>query len=108
MVIDKSLFEINIVKEFLDDYLIKYIEKILLDKGNLLDYVKVIIKDVFNDGVNYIYVVGVDILIYNIINYLNDIGRNDVMFFCCNNFKMCCGEGICGVCIVRFVGYKVR
>ena len=108
IVIDKSPFETNIAKELLNDYSTKYTEKILLDKGNLSDYAKVVIKDALNDGVNYIHVAGADILTYNIINYLNDIDRNDVMLSCCNNFKMCCGEGICGACTARFAGHKVR
>ena len=108
VVIDKSPFEVNFASELLDDYKIKMSENSLLDKGKLSDHAKVIIKDALNDGAKYIHVAGADILTYSVINYLNDIDRNDVSLSCCNNFKMCCGEGICGACTSRFSGHRVK
>ena len=108
VVIDKSPFEVNFASELLDDYKIKISENSLLDKGKLSDHAKVIIKDALNNGAKYIHVAGADILTYSVINYLNDIDRNDVSLSCCNNFKMCCGEGICGACTSRFSGHRVK
>lgn len=108
VVIDKSPFKVNFASELLDDYNIKTSENLLLDKGKLSDYAKVIIKDALGDGVKYIHVAGADILTYGVVNYLNDIDRNDVSLSCCNNFKMCCGEGICGACTSRFSGHRVK
>jgi NAD(P)H-flavin reductase len=108
VVIDKSSFEVNFAEEFLEEYKVQASENSLLDKGNLSDHAKVIIKDALSGGVNYIHLAGADILTYNVINYLDEIGRNDVSLSCCNNFKMCCGEGICGACTARFSGHRVK
>ncbi|OOM05923.1 sulfide/dihydroorotate dehydrogenase-like FAD/NAD-binding protein [Clostridium saccharobutylicum] len=108
VVIDKSPFKENFAKEFLDEYNIKISKNFLLDKGKLSDQSKRIIKDALEYGTNYIHIAGADILTYDLINYLNDINRNDVSISCCNNFKMCCGEGICGACTARFSGHRVK
>lgn len=107
--VDTNPFNINFAQEFLDEYEIKTLgNSSLLDKGKLSDYAKVIIQDALKDGVNYIHVGGADILTYNVINYLDEINRKDVSLSCCNNFKMCCGEGICGACTARFSGHRVK
>jgi len=108
LVSDKGSFEVNFASELLKDYPIKIYENNLLDKGILSDYAKVIIKDALEVGVDYIHIAGADILTYGVINYLNDINRNDVSLSCCNNFKMCCGEGICGACTARFSVHRVK
>lgn len=108
VIVDKSPFEENFSKELLDEYKIEVSENSLLEKGKLSDHAKVIIKEALKDGTNYIHVAGADILTYGVINYLNDINRNDVSLSCCNNFKMCCGEGICGACTSRFSGHRVK
>jgi len=108
VVIDKSPFKVNFSDELLNEYKVKVSESNLLDKGKLSDYAKVIIKEALEKGVNYIHVAGADILTFSIINYLNDINRNDISLSCCNNFKMCCGEGICGACTSRFSGHRVK
>ncbi len=105
---DKGSFEVNFVGELMKNYSIDISENNLLDKGNLSDHAKVIIKDALTNGVNYIHIAGADILTYSVINYLDDINRNDVSLSCCNNFKMCCGEGICGACTSRFSGHRVK
>ena len=108
LVIDKNPFEINFASELLNKYNINIFENSLFDKGTLSDHAKVIIKDSLKDGIKYIHIAGADILTYSVINYLNDIDRNDISLSCCNNFKMCCGEGICGACTSRFSGHRVK
>jgi NAD(P)H-flavin reductase len=108
VIIDKSPFNVNFVKDILEYYKINASENMLFDQGKLSDYAKVIIRDALNDGVDYIHIAGADILTYNVINYLNELNRNDVSLSCCNNFKMCCGEGICGACTSRFSGHRVK
>lgn len=107
-VLDKDPFNINFATEFLDKYKIKTSENSLLEKGQLSDHAKVIIKDNLENGVTFIHIAGADILTYSVINYLNEINRNDITLSCCNNFKMCCGEGICGACTSRFSGHRVK
>lgn len=108
VVIDKSPFEVNFSDDLLNSFKVNVSESNLLDKGKLSDHAKVIIKEALEKGVNYIHVAGADILTFCIINYLNDVNRNDVFLSCCNNFKMCCGEGICGACTSRFSGHRVK
>jgi NAD(P)H-flavin reductase len=108
VVIDKNPFEMNFASEFLSQYNLTVSEKSLFEKGKLSDHAKVIIKDSLKENFNYIHIAGADILTYSIINYLKDINRNDVLLSCCNNFKMCCGEGICGACTSRFSGHRVK
>ncbi|WP_160691509.1 sulfide/dihydroorotate dehydrogenase-like FAD/NAD-binding protein [Clostridium sp. C2-6-12] len=108
VIIDKNPFEINFANEFLNKYDVTILENSLFESGKLSDHAKVIIKDSLKEGINYIHIAGADILTYSIINYLNDINRNDVSLSCCNNFKMCCGEGICGACTSRFSGHRVK
>ncbi|WP_297423720.1 sulfide/dihydroorotate dehydrogenase-like FAD/NAD-binding protein [Clostridium sp.] len=108
VIIDKNPFNINFATELLNEYNVDLTENSLLDKGNLSDRAKVQIKDALKDGVQFIHIAGADILTYSVINYLNDIDRNDVTLSCCNNFKMCCGEGICGACTSRFSGHRVK
>lgn len=108
IVIDKSPFDDNFANELLNDYNLKIKESILLEKGMLSDHAKVIIKDSINNGTTLIHIAGADILTHNIIKYLDEINRRDIKLSCCNNFKMCCGEGICGACTARFSGHRVK
>lgn len=108
VVIDKSPFEEIFCKEILDEYKIKVSENALLKSGKLSDYAKGIIKDALKEGTNYIHIAGADILTYDVINYLDDINTNDVSLSCCNNFKICCVEGVCGVCTSKFSGDRVK
>ena len=106
--IDTRPFEVNFAKDLFNQYKINESEISMLDKGKLSDHCKVIIKDALSEGVKYIHIGGADILSYHVIEYLNEINRNDVSLSCCNNFKMCCGEGICGACTARFSGHRVK
>ena len=44
----------------------------------------------------------------NVIDFLDELERQDIDSSCCNNFKMCCGEGVCGSCTARFSGHRVK
>ena len=51
---------------------------------------------------------GADILTYTLLDFLDSTGNRDIKVSCCNNAKMCCGEGVCGSCTARFSGHKVK
>ncbi len=111
LIIDKASFDSEVVKfatDKLNTRLVNYSEKLLLEKGKLSDSGKVLIKEAVDNNIKYIHVSGADILTYEVISYLNEIEGQHVSLSCCNNFKMCCGEGICGACTIRFTGHKVR
>ena len=99
-------------KEFIDEFISKYDTKNneinLLDKGELTKECKKLIKDSLNSGTNYIHTAGADILSLRVIEFLDSLNRKDVLLSCCNNFKMCCGEGICGACTARYKGHRVK
>lgn len=107
--IDKASYKNIFAKEYLDKYNIVPKETTLLDKGNLSDEGKFIIKNAIQDkNISHIHLAGADILTYTVIEYLDELNRSDITLSCCNNFKMCCGEGICGACTARFAGHKVK
>lgn len=109
LILDNTPYKDNYVKDYLDEYDVKINNEILIDKGELSDESKVIIKSLINEkDIKYIHVAGADILTVKLIEYLNSIDRKDIKLSCCNNIKMCCGEGICGSCTVRFSGHRVK
>ncbi|WP_291650880.1 sulfide/dihydroorotate dehydrogenase-like FAD/NAD-binding protein [Clostridium sp.] len=109
LILDKAPYRDSYVKEFLSEYDVNVIEESVLDKGQLTDEVKVLIKSYIKDkNVNYIHIAGADILTVKIIDYLDNIQGEDIKLSCCNNIKMCCGEGVCGSCTARFSGHRVK
>ena len=107
--IDKAPFNTNFAIDKLSDYNIEDREISLLEKGELTCECKRAIKEAIeNNNVTLIHLAGADILTYKVIDYLDELKRDDILLSCCNNFKMCCGEGICGACTARFAGHKVK
>ncbi len=94
--------------EFLEKYNVKNVSKSMLEKGELSKECKDIINKSIENEVLYIHIAGADILTLKVIEYLDSLNRNDILLSCCNNFKMCCGEGICGACTARYKGHKVK
>lgn len=93
LILDKAPYTDNYVQEYLSEYDVNVIEESVLDKGQLTDEVKVLIKSYIKDkNVNYIHIAGADILTVKIIDYLDKIQGEDIKLSCCNNIKMCCGE----------------
>ena len=60
------------------------------------------------NNISLIHIAGADILTYSVIDFLDSLDRKDIDLSCCNNFKMCCGEGVCGSCTARFSGHRVK
>lgn len=95
---------------FVKDYLQKYNCKIyycdLLKNGELTDEGKKVIDEIIKtNDVNLVHISAQDILIYLIVNYIKD---EKIKLSCCNNAKMCCGEGVCGCCTARYKGHKIK
>ena len=85
------------------------IVKNLIEKGKLSPEAKVAIKSIIGyNNISLIHIAGADILTYDVIEYLDYLDRQDIDLSCCNNFKMCCGEGVCGACTARFSGHRVK
>ncbi len=108
IIMDKSPYKEVYVDEYLAQYTDGYEEINTIDKGKLSDEIKKTIEEAIKNGVKLIHVAGADILSYKVIEYLDSINEKDVKVSCCNNAKMCCGEGVCGSCTARFQGHRVK
>ena len=106
LLLDKQPFKDIYVSEWLDKLNIVPQEMNLIEKGQLSPEGKVAIKSIVKyNNISLIHIAGADILTYSIIDSLE---RQDIDLSCCNNFKMCCGEGVCGSCTARFSGHRVK
>lgn len=100
--------EYDFINKYLEKYKVKVIRDKLFDSGELSDNLKLNLNNDIEKNIKFIYSAGADIMIKKIIEYLDEKKRKDILLACCNNFTMCCGEGICGACAVRFKGGIVR
>lgn len=104
-IIDKTNFNNVFIKNYLDMCNATLIECSVFSKGDLTEEFK---KSLFNiikdENVNLIHCAAQDIIIYKALNLIED----SINFSCSNNAKMCCGEGVCGTCTVRYKGQVVK
>lgn len=111
-IVDKCNYEDIFIREYLNMCNSTIIECNTMDEGKLsLNLKEIIINIAKDEGVNLIHCSGPDILIYNVLNFIeenSDDKLKDVKYSCCNNAKMCCGEGICGTCCTRFKGHVTK
>lgn len=104
-IIDKVPYKDIFVKDYLDMYNCQVIEANTLVKGELDEGLKDIIEDLLSkENINLVHCDGADILNLKISEYIKDRAKVS----CCNNAKMCCGEGVCGSCSARFSGRVVK
>ncbi|MBU3103022.1 sulfide/dihydroorotate dehydrogenase-like FAD/NAD-binding protein [Clostridium gasigenes] len=109
LLLDKEPYKDNYVKEYLDKYNVTPIFMNTIDKGDISSECKSMINTFISEkNISNIHIAGADILTYKIIDYMNEINDTKVLLSCCNNTKMCCGEGICGSCTTRFSGHRVK
>lgn len=109
LILDKQPFKEIYVSEWLDKLNIVPQEMNLIEKGELSPEGKVAIKSIVKyNNISLIHIAGADILTYSVIDFLDSLDRQDIDLSCCNNFKMCCGEGVCGSCTARFAGHRVK
>lgn len=107
--VDKGSFKYDFSKEYIEKYNCIEKETNLLNKGLLSEEGKFIIKNsIIDKDIKLIHIAGADVLTYRVIEYLDELDRKDILLSCCNNFKMCCGEGICGACTARYSGHRVK
>lgn len=105
VIIDKVNYKNVFVSSYLEMCNCEVIKCNTLQNGDISEELKKIIDSLLeNENINLIHSSGPDILNYKILNYIGD----RVKFSCCNNAKMCCGEGICGACSTRYKGHKIK
>ncbi|KGM94852.1 hypothetical protein Z968_10700 [Clostridium novyi A str. 4552] len=106
VIIDKGRYSNIFIKEYLDVYDVEIIEcSTLLIDGELTEELKELLSNFLkNEDINLIHCSGADILNYKVMKHIGD----NINYSCCNNAKMCCGEGMCGACTLSYEGDKIR
>lgn len=95
LLIDKELLE----------YQCEVKECSMIEKGELTnEFRELLMKTVEEIKPNIVHVAGPDLLSYKILYALD----SSIPISCCNNARMCCGEGICGSCTVKTNDHKLR
>lgn len=100
--IDKGKEGVEFIRPYIDRYSHVNIYCPIVEKGEISKkFIDIFQKIVVNDKVELVHCDTSDYLIKKIISLTEEIERinnHEVSLSCCNNFKMCCGEGICGSC----------
>ena len=105
ILMDKANYKNTFISKYLELCNCIVINCNTLQSGAISEEFKKIIDNLFeNENINLIHCSGPDILNYKVLEYI----ENKAEFSCCNNAKMCCGEGVCGACSTRFKGHKVK
>lgn len=104
-VLDYSPYNTNYVKDYLELCNVEAINMKIMEKGELTqEFIDVMLKISGDKKLNLVHCDGADKMSHDILSLLSQ----DIPFSCCNNAKMCCGEGICGSCVVKTQDRKQR
>lgn len=105
---DNGEFDEDFINIELNRYSIKIENGSFIENGEITNWAKEKIKQFIDNEGRHIHIGGADITTYKVIEYLDKINKNNIELSCCNNFKMSCGEGICGACTIKYTGDRVR
>ncbi|WP_097025720.1 sulfide/dihydroorotate dehydrogenase-like FAD/NAD-binding protein [Clostridium peptidivorans] len=99
VILDSKPFEGVFIEEYLNFYNAELIQcNVINENGQLTSEFKNIILDIIkNENVGLVHSSAADIVNYNVVNLIGET----IDFSCCNNAKMCCGEGVCGSCSTK-------
>ena len=105
VIMDNTPFE----KLLISDEMLKYgstmINCKMIERGKLTaEFKDIITKKIEELEPNLVHIAGPDLLSYEVLNQVAD----NLPVSCCNNGRMCCGEGICGSCTVKTNDHKLR
>ncbi len=106
--IDMECFEKNFIEDDLKKLNCLVYDIKTIHDGKIsacfMNFVKDIIK---KEKISLISILSSDFIIKTVMEELSEF--NDLLNYCCsNNAKMCCGEGVCGSCSVRYKGNRIR
>ncbi|MFZ7132723.1 MAG: sulfide/dihydroorotate dehydrogenase-like FAD/NAD-binding protein [Eubacteriales bacterium] len=105
LLLDKGKYEEIFIQEYLSTYHVQVIPICTMINGKLtVETIEKIEQLLIDEQVEHIHCAGPDILIKEIIALI----KKRITTSCCNNAKMCCGEGVCGACTTRFEGQVVK
>ncbi len=104
-IIDKSPFKNIFGKEYFEMCNSEMLECKMLENGELSQEFKNMLNEILKiQNLNVVHCDGPDILIYKIMEFIGEA----INVSCCNNSKMCCGEGVCGACTSRYKNHIVK
>ncbi|MDP4144847.1 MAG: sulfide/dihydroorotate dehydrogenase-like FAD/NAD-binding protein [Bacillota bacterium] len=104
-IIDKGSYKNLFINDYLEMCNAITHEINMLNGGDLSEeFIKFLTGLTDSEKPEIIHCAGPDILISKVMNFV----KPGIKFSCCNNAKMCCGEGVCGTCSVRYKGHKVK
>lgn len=105
LLLDKAPFNTFITEEYVKKYPIGIWEINMLEKGELTEEFINCAQELIRDkGFELLHCSAADILSYKVTKKFKDT----IKLSCCNNAKMCCGEGVCGSCSSRYSGHIVK
>lgn len=105
VMIDVSPYKDIFIQKELMKYNCDIIEGRMMEGGKLtLEFKESLLNTLSNENYDLIHCSGPDILSHNILELVDE----NMAFSCCNNARMCCGEGVCGSCTVKTNDHKLR
>ncbi|MFT5872233.1 MAG: dihydroorotate dehydrogenase electron transfer subunit [Clostridium sp.] len=108
VVLDNSPYENGFVDEYLEKYASKVIKCNTVCRGKITEEFNNILNDLINkNDIRLVHCDAADVLNYELMKVVEEIDKN-IKYSCCNNAKMCCGEGICGCCTRKNNDRKLR
>ncbi|WP_315114688.1 sulfide/dihydroorotate dehydrogenase-like FAD/NAD-binding protein [uncultured Clostridium sp.] len=99
VLIDREPYENIFIEKYIEQYNCEVIyTTVINEKGEIpSEFKNILISILKNEKINIVHSSAADIVNYNVLNLIGET----VEFSCCNNGKMCCGEGVCGSCSVK-------
>ncbi|CAM3045759.1 sulfide/dihydroorotate dehydrogenase-like FAD/NAD-binding protein [Hathewaya histolytica] len=113
VIIDNGRYPNSFITEYLNRYAseVHYINT--FERGKITeDFRQFLINKLEENKVSLVHSSCADILNYDIMKVVEEVNKTQIDNFtnytCCNNTKMCCGEGICGCCTRKNNDHKLR
>lgn len=105
LILDKTPFDIDLIEEHFNIDSIDKTSMEIFDNGELTEEFAAKLNELIDiEGYKLIHCAAADIISYLVTNKF----KHRVNLSCCNNSKMCCGEGVCGSCSTRYSGHQVK
>ena len=106
--LDWSNFNAKLLAFFHDFFELNSERCTLLGPSGMTAEAKEMIRNALDENANFIHIGGSDFLACEVVNFLKECRCMDIRLSCCNNAKLCCGEGICGACTHNDSAQRVR
>ncbi len=105
LIIDKTPFSEIMSEEYIKEFNLDIQYMKIIEKGDLTEVFKSYVNSLIKErSFSLLHCSGADILSYKATKEFQD----KIKLSCCNNAKMCCGEGVCGSCSSRYKGHVVK